>query len=626
MRSLRTFIRIVFAFLLLALVAACHRPLKVVEPAETPSPELLTVDSVLWQQPDTALACLVSCFDACTTTEYNRHYANLLLSELLYKNDYAQTNHPELQQSVAYFDSLVGETPPLQRGSEEFPPLKGGKGDSKHKPISNNDHFFLAARAHYINGVGYYENDSAVPACREYLKALEIMEECFEEKELVGDRAKFLALAYTRLTVLYSNHYLHDPAIYFGKKSLQFYRKSNSPTWHLAWMMDEIGSHYDMLGTIDSAAYYYYGGLNLLTKSDNLTYRDITTHLAYLSYKKGESSESSLNLLHRLIDMAESDKEYYSRCLTIGEVFYHETQFDSAWPYYNTVFNNTQSEESKKLAAERLVEISKVIGYDSKSTEYASYLTQFATISEKRGALNSVLVELYRQYGQSKEAQLHTQSIRKNTKRAVKIISSLIVLTGLSIIINIIIRKHNKRLRMEKQKTEELLETESYSHKIKQAALSSRLKKSNEALRDTLKQLENNSTAKEPPRHAKDYHSFMETPICRHILETVHNQGFKSKMDCVVYKEHALQKEQLLALRVAADEKMDDFTARIKKHFPCLTDDDVTYCCFYLLGLNEADISALMQKAYPTVCERKRKIRRIIGEGKDLPFVLRNLP
>ena len=604
------------ALLLMAVfMAACTSSIKVPEPAEGPTHALLTVDSLMWQQPDTALACLISCFDACTTTEYNCHYANLLLSELLYKNDYAQTNRPALRQAVAYFDSLVGEAPPLQRGSGGF----------KTRPNQIDQTPFLAARAHYINGVGYYENDSAVPACREYLKALEIMEECFEEKELVGDRAKFLALAYTRLTVLYSNHYLHDPAIYFGKKSLQFYRKSNSPTWHLAWMMDEIGSHYDMLGTIDSAAYYY-GGLNLLTKSDNLTYRDITTHLAYLSYKKGESSESSLNLLHRLIDMAESDKEYYSRCLTIGEVFYHETQFDSAWPYYNTVFNNTQSEESKKLAAERLVEISKVIGYDSKSTEYASYLTQFATISEKRGALNSVLVELYRQYGQSKEAQLHTQSIRKNTKRAVKIISSLIVLTGLSIIINIIIRKHNKRLRMEKQKTEELLETESYSHKIKQAALSSRLKKSNEALRDTLKQLENNSTAKEPPRHAKDYHSFMETPICRHILETVHNQGFKSKMDCVVYKEHALQKEQLLALRVAADEKMDDFTVRIKKHFPCLTDDDVTYCCFYLLGLNEADISALMQKAYPTVCERKRKIRRIIGEGKDLPFVLRNLP
>ena len=155
--------------LLLALFSACHRPLKIPEPAEMPSPELLTVDSLMWQQPDTALACLVSCFDACTTTEYNRHYANLLLSELLYKNDYAQTNRRELQQAVAYYDSLVRKAPPLQRGLGGFPPLKGGKGDSKHKPISNNDHFFLAARAHYINGVGYYENDSAVQACTEYI-------------------------------------------------------------------------------------------------------------------------------------------------------------------------------------------------------------------------------------------------------------------------------------------------------------------------------------------------------------------------------------------------------------------------------------------------------------------------
>ena len=158
------------ALLLMAVfMTACTSSIKVVEPAEGPTHALLTVDSLMWQQPDSALACLVSCFDACTTTEYNRHYANLLLSELLYKNDYAQTNRPELQQAVAYYDSLVGEVPPLQTGLGGFPPLKGGKGNSKHKPISNNDHFFLAARAHYINGVGYYENDSAVQACTEYI-------------------------------------------------------------------------------------------------------------------------------------------------------------------------------------------------------------------------------------------------------------------------------------------------------------------------------------------------------------------------------------------------------------------------------------------------------------------------
>ncbi|MBR3491681.1 MAG: hypothetical protein IKH44_05230 [Bacteroidales bacterium] len=108
---------------------------------------MTSIDSLMWQQPDSALMCLLPCFDTCcrdgvhtVSTAYNCHYAHLLLAELLYKNDNPQINRPELQQAVSYFDSLVRQAPPLQRG----------KGDSKHKPISNNDLFFLSARAHYI--------------------------------------------------------------------------------------------------------------------------------------------------------------------------------------------------------------------------------------------------------------------------------------------------------------------------------------------------------------------------------------------------------------------------------------------------------------------------------------------
>ena len=583
---------------------------------EGPTPVLQAIDSLMWQQPDSALLALMA-YEG-DASEYNNHYAQLLTSELLYKNDYAQTNRLELRQAVVYFDSLMQVSEPQRSLSL-----------SKGRSASAKTTAFLAARAHYINGVGYYERDSAVEACREYLKALEVMEGHFEEKELVGKMARFMALTYTRLTVLFSDHYLHDPAIYFGKKSLHYYEKSNDSSWHLSWMYDEIGSHYDILNVIDSAEYYYYKGLDLLPDSNNLTFRDITTHLVYLSYKKGESSEISLNLMHKLLDMAESDKEYFSRCLTTGEIFYNETQFDSAWFYYCKVFNCTQSLDSKKLAAERLADIGKTLGLDLTITEYTGYLAQFATVSEKQGTLNSVLMEFYRQYNQGKMAHFHEQSIRKNTKKSTWIICSLLVLMGLSFVVIIFIRSHNKRLKKEKQMTEELLETENYSHRIKQAALSSKLKKKNKALRDTLKQLENNTIDKETinlSRHKKDYASFVGTPICQHILETVHKQGFKSKMDCVIYKEYALQKEQQLALRMAADEKMDSFTVRIRKQFPDLTDDDVTYCCLYLLGLNEADISALMQKAYPTVCERKRKIRRIVGEENNLLSILCNLP
>ena len=112
--------------LLLSLLLACNgnkldpeRSLSLSKGVEGPSNELSAIDSLMWQQPDSALACLLPYFDTCrdgvhtVSTDYDRHYANLLLSELLYKNDYTQTNRPALWQAVAYFDSLVQRAPPL---------------------------------------------------------------------------------------------------------------------------------------------------------------------------------------------------------------------------------------------------------------------------------------------------------------------------------------------------------------------------------------------------------------------------------------------------------------------------------------------------------------------------------
>jgi len=147
----------IIVFILSSLLAACNRPVETQNFASLPhiDPALQAIDSLMWQQPDSALACLLPWFDTCgdaihcVSTTYDRHYAHLLLAELLYKNDYAQTNRAELRQAVAYFDSMafaLNDTP------NPCDPL-----------------FFLAARAHYINGVGHYEADSLVEACTEYL-------------------------------------------------------------------------------------------------------------------------------------------------------------------------------------------------------------------------------------------------------------------------------------------------------------------------------------------------------------------------------------------------------------------------------------------------------------------------
>jgi hypothetical protein len=167
------------------------------------------------------------------------------------------------------------------------------------------------------------------------------------------------------------------------------------------------------------------------------------------------------------------------------------------------------------------------------------------------------------------------------------------------------------------------MKAERHVHKMQQAALTGKLRKSNEALRELkgqIHQQENEAVSK--PEQAN---SFADEPICQLIMERVNEGQFKSQMDCTVYKDYALGKEQLMALREAADRHFNHFTSRLAQTYPSLTKGDLDYCCLYLLGLTDADISALMQRAYNTVSERSRKLKTIFDSEVALPITIRSL-
>ena len=111
---------------------------------------------------------------------------------------------------------------------------------------------------------------------------------------------------------------------------------------------------------------------------------------------------------------------------------------------------------------------------------------------------------------------------------------------------------------------------------------------------------------------------FVTEPICKYILDIVNENSFKAKVDFRIYKEFALNKNQIMLLRDAVDRHYDNFTQTLCKTYPDLTIDDIDYCCFYLLGLKEADISALIQRAYPTVYQRSHKLKRIFNTTESL--------
>ena len=104
--------------LFLLVLVACTSKAKVPEPAvpeqgrrvEGPIAELAAIDSLMWHQPDSAFALLLD-FASSTKADsldvFNGHYCQLLISELLYKNDYGQSNREALLNGVVYFDSLM---------------------------------------------------------------------------------------------------------------------------------------------------------------------------------------------------------------------------------------------------------------------------------------------------------------------------------------------------------------------------------------------------------------------------------------------------------------------------------------------------------------------------------------
>ena len=679
---------------------------------------LAGIDSLMWRQADSAFVLLqefVVSPEAEELDTFDGHYCQVLISELLYKNDCEQTNRKELLQAVAYFDSLVRLTPP--------PPLKGGAqraGDSKKISNPTPNLTFLTARAHYINGVGYYEQDSIVQACAEYLKALETMEEHFEEKERVGKKAQFMTYIYNRLGDMFEEQLLAEPAITCYKQALFYCRREPTSKYGLSVLLYRLGIQYDIVNQKDSAAFYYDEALANMPDFDNLHYRDLVSNKAIFAFFNLEySSDSVIKILKQLVTLSADEEERTTRLLTLGNILFEDKQYDSSRMYLETVFEQQDDITSKIMAAENLSVICQIAGDSIEARKYASFLVGFTMSEIEKKTDASKVNEMFKEYLVKKQVKQAGMARKDAVMRSLEIFTPIAIVVALAIFI--IVKHRSEKLLMEQQEEagrmlgeterqhkdelrrrqveaekqledkekhyqseletkeaearkeleerdrqheEELrqrqaeaeklledkeihhrkemeakeiearkeleekdkrhvkeLEAERQTHRMQQAALSGRLKRSNEELRE-LRDLKRQQAGNGAPKQEAQAVSFNEEPICRLIMERVNEGQFKAQMDCRLYQDYALGKEQVMALREAADRHFNQFTVRLAKAYPNLTKGDLGYCCLYLLGLSDADISALMQRAYATVSERSRKIKTVFGTEEPLSVAL----
>ena len=391
----------------MALVGCVTSPDSLSEEEKLSQDALVEIDSLMWHQPDSALAVMME-FAGSPETDgmdaFEGHYCQVLVAELLYKNYYKQSNRKELMKAVHYFDSIVG-----MDGADAY-----GKADTRGVSVQERD-AFLAARAHYINGVGYYERDSLIEACREYLNALQMMERHFEEKVLVGHKARFMALTYNRLGDLFSAQFMQEPAIYCYKEALAYDRIAQVSPDKMANILYHLGKQYDKLNQYDSAAYYYDEALRLLPDTNNAVYRDLVSQLALLNYDLSKDAEASIIQLKRMLAQTSDENEKMARISTIGSIYCDDGQYDSALVYLVPMFENKDNAVRQKVAASYLHEIYQSKGDTVKAAQFAVYLAENTVSQGESNAQVSQLNELFQQHLQWEQEKAEAE--RRQTEQ-----------------------------------------------------------------------------------------------------------------------------------------------------------------------------------------------------------------
>ena len=639
-------------------VAACTRPDDdLVEtrhgtslPPITVSPELSAIDSLMWRQPDSALACLISYFDTCcrdakfcvsTTTEYNCHYANLLLAELLYKNYYPQANRAELHHAVAYFDSLtliLNNSPAPKRLIAGSSFREGGT-----LSLTRNDNIvFLDARAHYINGVGYYESDSIVEACREYLMALETMENHFEEKEQEGQKAKFLALAYNRLGELFSEQIMAEPAIECYKNTFFIYNATSSSPNSAALALYRIGIQYDVLGEKDSANHYYTKAIATLPDTVNLLYRDLVSSLSLLGYQLEHKATPALQRLKQTLALADDTEEQLTRHSTIGYIYFEEKQYDSALLHLEPVFEYKSNNPMRIQAAEYLYTLYDSLGITEKADTYIRYLAKnkpmIADAEAKVSQLNTLFHEYIDQKQERKIMNEKAQERRLTAKRTAAVVAPILITLALLTIIALG-KRYKKTLLEQENSAKQQLEAESIRHQKalqqQQAEAQKRLEEKDLLLtthaakaKSMEMQLERLKAAKRTPKQQQAEaqqrrDAFLNEPICHSIIASMSTLHISARSQYGDFYKMALDEATDMALGNAVAKHFPNFAAQLATMSPKLNWKEMQTCHLYLLHLEDAQIAILQQCHHSTIYRRKERLQKVFGTSMPFPDFIR---
>ena len=450
----------------------------------------------------------------------------------------------------------------------------------------------LSARSHYMNGVGYYENDSVVDACKEYMKTLKIMENHFEEKDLVGNKAKFMSLTYGRLYELFSDQFITEPSIYCGKKSLDYCKIEPTSRYGVSKMLYKVGLQYYILKQTDTALYYYNTAFENLPDSNNLVYRDLIASTTILSYGIEQNAEKALHNLKQIIQASDDTDERISRYLSLGYIYYNERDYDSAIVCFEPVFNNSNSNLLRFQSAEYLRNIYLSFENTESANRYMEYIANHTSSKYNNMMDVSILNDMFYNYIDRHQNKL----IQSNKKRIVY--TSIVFIIVLLSVVGISKTRNKKKIISAGQK---------YKRE-----------------KDKVSKLEKELDRKRSETEIKLV-AFLNEPICIRINNMVCDIPVSSRYNYSDYPKIHLEENSITELGNAVTKHFPNLKARLLSGNTKLKKDDLLLCYLYLLGLKDQQIALLRKCHYSTIYRQVTRLKKSLGVKGDLPIFIKKI-
>lgn len=336
---------------------------------------------------------------------------------------------------------------------------------------------------------------------------------------------------------------------------------------------------------------------------------DINRIRAYIMYDENRKEEAYSLIYGKLAgENSLYIRRYYESVL--ADFYYWDKVPDSAIIYAE---NTLQLEQSSYVEYyEMLIELYQAKGDSAKASYYTNELAVLTSANYTQTSDKSKMVSVYEQYESDRAVAL--RNIRYK-RYALWIGLALLLIWAL---VFLFLMRKKKRQKEESQKKDWYIGVLSGKVRQKNADLNDK-EKQLQALKSELSKTKTEQVDAVPGLDVEERMKlFKAKPICVHILTSV-DAVIKTRSD---YPELQLNDEQMAKFMNAINESFYRLPYLLKEAYPRLTQSDIEYCSFCLLGLTDKQVAAMTGKSYHTVWVRSNKIHEIFDSSLPISQIM----